>query len=226
MYSFQIGSRAPAHGRSERAAVPRIVYWVGLSSLLADISAESVASALPVFLFTVLQLSPLAVGFLDGLYQGGAALVSVVAAYFADRRRNNRGIALLGYALSAVSRLGLIASGSLGLLVAMVSLCIDRVGKGIRTAPRDAIIAGHTPPAAMGAAFGVHRALDAVGAFVGPLVGAALLWLMPGRFEGLFWASFVFGVVGVLVFRARATEPRVAPTQPNVAPPRRACARC
>ena len=218
MYSFQIGSRAPAgqtHGRIDRTAVPRVVFWIGLSSLLADISAESVASALPVFLFSVLQLSPLEVGFLDGLYQGGAALVSVMAAYFADRRRNNRGIALLGYALSTISRLGLIASGSLGLLVAMVALCIDRVGKGIRTAPRDAIIAGHTLPSAMGAAFGVHRALDAVGAFVGPLVGAALLWLMPGHFEGLFWASFVFGVLGVLVFRARATEPCIAPTQPD-----------
>jgi len=192
--------------------IPAVVYWIGLSSLLADISAESVASALPVFLYSILQLSPLQVGFLDGLYQGGAALVRVAAAYVADRRRDNRGVAFLGYALSALSRIGFLFSGSAGLLLAMVSLCMDRVGKGIRTAPRDALIAGHSRPEQLGAAFGVHRAMDAVGAFVGPLLGAAILWWLPFGFDWLFAASLVFGVAGLVVFRAQVTEPRAPAT--------------
>ncbi len=204
MYQFDIRRRRPG---VTPPRIPTVVYWVGLCSLLADISAEAVASALPIFLFTALQLSPLEVGFLDGLYQGGASIVRVISAYVADKRRSNRAVALLGYAMSAVSRIGFLLSGSLGLLVAMVSLCIDRVGKGIRTAPRDAIIAGHTEPASVSAAFGVHRSMDAVGALVGPLLGAAILWLMPMRFDMLFAVSLGFGVLAVGVFATRVTEP-------------------
>src|SRR5450755_3231748 len=157
MYSFEVAAylKSAAARRSGEGVtgVPRIVYWVGLSSLLADVSAEIVASSLPVFLFTILQFSPLQVGFLDGLYQGGAALVAIAAAFFADQRRRNRGVAFAGYALSCVSRVGLLLSASIGMLAAVVSLSMDRVGKGIRTAPRDAIIAGHTPAQSMSAAF-------------------------------------------------------------------------
>src|ERR1700754_1428866 len=102
MYSFDVGTRSSSQPAS-KAAVPKVVYWIGLSSLLADISSEMVASALPVFLFSVLQLSPLQVGFIDGLYQGGAAVVRVVAGYIADRRQSNRIVALLGYGLAVVS---------------------------------------------------------------------------------------------------------------------------
>jgi MFS family permease len=214
MYTFEIGACAQPAAIEEIASprpIPRVVYWIGLSSLLADISSEAVASALPVFLFSVLQLSPLETGFLDGLYQGGAALVRVVAGYIADRRRHNRAVAFLGYALSVASRVGLMLSVSFGMLLALLSLLLDRIGKGIRTAPRDAIIAGHTPPESLGAAFGVHRSMDAAGALIGPLLGAALLWWFPFRFDWLFGVSLFFGIAGLVVFGTRVLEP-VRPT--------------
>ena len=211
MYSFEVAaylkSRTAPPAGGAVVAVPRVVYWIGLSSLLADVSAEIVASALPIFLFSVLQFSPLQVGFLDGLYQGGAALVSVFAAYIADRGRRNRLVALTGYALSCVSRVGLLLSANLGMLAAVLSLSMDRVGKGIRTAPRDAIIAGHTPAQSMGAAFGVHRSMDAVGAFIGPLLGAGLLWWSPQNYEWLFWVSILFGAAGLVVFKTKVHQP-------------------
>ncbi len=218
MYSFQTGQRAPGAllARGRRAAVPRVVWWVGLSSLLADVSAESVTTALPIFLFTFLGLSPGQLGVLDGLYQGGASVAGIVAGYLADRRGSNRMVALLGYALSALSRIGLLLGAGTGLLAPLASLCVDRVGKGIRTAPRDTIIAGHTAPEALGAAFGVHRSMDAAGALLGPLVGGCVLWLMPDRYDLLFGISFVFGVAGVLVFHARVPEPaRPSSDAPN-----------
>jgi MFS family permease len=213
MYSFEVASylksTAASAAAGPKAPVPRVVYWIGLSSLLADVSAEIVASALPIFLFSVLQFSPLQVGLLDGLYQGGAALVSVMAAYIADRRRRNRLVAFTGYALSCVSRVGLLLSANFGMLAAVLSLSMDRVGKGIRTAPRDAIIAAHTPAQSMGAAFGVHRSMDAVGAFVGPLLGAGLLWWSPERYEWIFVASILFGAAGLVVFKTKVREPIV-----------------
>ena len=132
--------------------------------------------------------------------------MSVAAAYLADRGRRNRAVALVGYALSTVSRLGLILSTGLGLLMAIFSLSIDRLGKGIRTAPRDAIIASHSDATNMAASFGVHRALDAGGAFVGPLLGAGLLWLWPSDFDTLLLCSLVFGLLGLLAFWLKVHE--------------------
>ncbi len=198
---------APRTASVRAASLPRVVWWIGLSSLLADVSAESVASALPVFLLAVLQLSPLEVGVLDGVYQGGAALVRVAAGAVADRRHANHRVALLGYGLSVLSRVGFLLAGAAGLLLALASLCMDRIGKGIRTAPRDALIAGHVPRAQLGAAFGLHRAMDAGGALAGPLLGAALLaWPAGGGYIGLFAASALAGAAGWLVFRARVPE--------------------
>lgn len=219
MYSFEVrrrslGSAPQLKGTSDEARrVPQVVYWIGLSSLLADISAESVATALPIFLYSALQLSPLQVGFLDGLYQGGAALVRVAAGHLADTRYSNKAVAMTGYVLSMIARLALLLGGQLGMLFALLGLCLDRVGKGIRTAPRDAIIAGHANRSNLGAAFGVHRSLDAVGALVGPLVAAGMLWWLPFRFDWLFAASFAFAASGIWIFRKRVAEqPRSAAT--------------
>lgn len=180
--------------------VPNVVYWIGLTSLLTDISAEMIASTLPVFLFSVLALSPLQVGFLDGVYHGITALVRVFAGYWADSRAGNRVVALTGYALSALARIAILVGASFGAIFALVGLLMDRLGKGIRTAPRDALIAAHTPAAQQGAAFGVHRTMDAVGAFVGPLLAAALLWWRPLGFEWLIAVSLGFALAGVLSF--------------------------
>jgi len=206
MYQFQLPARAkPLEGAAERTfAVPPIVYGIGVSSMLADVSAEMVVSVLPMYLFGVLQLSPLLVGLLDGVYQGGAALVRLLAAMLADGRFGARRVALWGYGLSALSRL-LLASCAIpglmtGLLGAMAALLADRVGKGIRTAPRDALIAQSVPRDHLGLAFGVHRRLDAAGALLGPLLAGALLWLLPMRFEVVFLVSAVVALPGMVVF--------------------------
>ena len=224
MYSFDL-----KHGTSSKKdddqpldpseRVPAVVYWVGMSSLLADVSAEMLASVLPVFLYSVLQLPPLQVGFFDGLYQGAAALVRVLAGYVADKRRSNKAVALVGYALSFLARIGLLLSTSLGLVFALGSLLADRIGKGIRTAPRDAIIAGHAPARSMAAAFGVHRSMDAVGAFVGPLIAAALLWWRPFDTTWLFAASLFFAGAGLMVFQMRVTDPVISSVLVDVASP-------
>jgi MFS family permease len=212
MYQVESSRAAASADKSARARVPPVVYWIGLTSLLTDIATEMIASTLPVFMFSVLLLSPLQVGFLDGLYQGGAALIRVWAGYVADKRRDNKGVAFLGYLLSVLARVGLLLSASAGMLLAAVSLFADRIGKGIRTAPRDALIAGHTPSDAIGAAFGIHRSMDAVGAMIGPLLAAALLWWRPQGFDLIFALSIGFGLLGLFVLWRFVTEPPLAPT--------------
>jgi MFS family permease len=199
-----------------RSDVPRVVYWIGLTSLLTDISAEMIASTLPLFLFSVLALSPLQVGFLDGIYHGATALVRVFAGHWADTRVGNRFVALLGYSLSAFARIAILMGVVFGSVFALGGLLLDRIGKGIRTAPRDALIAAHTPMQTHGAAFGVHRTMDAVGAFAGPLVAAALLWWQPMGYEWLIAVSLGFAIAGVFIFwwtvpNAEAEEGAITP---------------
>ncbi len=117
-----------------RSATPRVVYWIGLTSMLTDISTEMIASTLPVFMFSILNLSPLQVGFMDGLYQGAAAIVRVAAGYIADARQSNRLIAFLGYLLSFIARIGFLFASMGGMLVVLGGLLADRIGKGIRSA--------------------------------------------------------------------------------------------
>ncbi|WP_374562887.1 MFS transporter [Ideonella sp.] len=220
MYQFQLPARAKTAERATDRpfALPAIVYGIGVSSLLADVSAEMVVSVLPMYLFGVLQLSPLMVGFLDGIYQGGAALARIAAAMLSDGRFGARRVALSGYGLSALSRL-LLASCTIpalmtGFLGAMAALVADRLGKGIRTAPRDALIAESVPREHLGLAFGVHRRLDAAGALLGPLLAAAILWWLPMRFEVVFLAAAAVSLPGMLVFwratAARKHQPAVA----------------
>lgn len=197
-----LGSRAVSS-----TATPRVIYWIGLTSMLTDISSEMIASILPVFMFSVLNLAPLQVGFIDGIYQGAAAVVRVAAGYLADARQNNRVVAFAGYFLSALARIGFLLSGVAGMLVLMLSLLADRLGKGVRTAPRDALIAGHVLPALRAQAFGVHRTMDAVGAFAGPLLAAGILWLRPEGYVLLFGVSLGFAVLGLIAFWWNVPEP-------------------
>ena len=191
--------RAPVLAPGTRPRVTRTVVLLGTVSMLTDISSEMVASVLPIYLFTVLRLSPLEFGVVDGLFNGSAALVRLIFAHWADRTRQHKRIAFLGYALSALSRLGLFIAGLGGWISVAIVLLLDRIGKGIRTAPRDAMIAQASDPASVGAAFGVHRALDAVGALIGPLIATALLLAWPGRFDAVFAVSVVFALAGLYV---------------------------
>jgi MFS family permease len=201
-----------------RGAVSRNVVNLGLTSLFTDISSEMVSTALPLYLVFFLRFTPLQFGMLDGLYQGGAALIRLVGGVAADRSQRYKEVAGLGYGLSALSKIGLLfgSAGGPGLLA--VSLFVDRTGKGIRTAPRDALISLSSQPANLGTSFAVHRTLDTCGAMLGPLLGFALLALIPNGFDVIFVTSLCIALVGLGVLAlfvenrspARAPEPRPA----------------
>ena len=166
--------------------------------MFTDISSEMVAAALPLYLVFGLGLTPLQFGLIDGIQQGAAALVRVAGGFAGDRWRRHKEVATLGYGLSAISRLGFpLAGGALTSLSAVVM--VDRVGKGIRTAPRDAMISLSSRTEDLATAFSVHRAMDTAGAMLGPVVAFAVLALAPGGFDAVFVVSFCFAVVGLAI---------------------------
>lgn len=188
----------------------RNILFLGLTSFFTDISSEMVATVLPLYIIFALQLSPLQYGVIDGLYQGAAVLVRLAGGILADRWQRYKAVAVIGYGLSAICRLGLLFFGVSWSAVAALVM-VDRTGKGIRTAPRDALIALSSRPAELATAFGVHRAFDTAGAMIGPLVAFLLLSLAPGAFDAIFVVSFCFALVGlgVLAFfvENRSAEP-------------------
>jgi MFS family permease len=179
--------------------VSPVVWSLGFTSLLTDVSTEMVNSALPVYLVLHLHLSPLQYGVIDGLYNGLAvALLSIAAGLMADRWGRHKEVAGFGYALSALCKVLLLATaGTWGWIAAVVGL--DRAGKGVRSAPRDALISFNTPRHALASAFAVHRGLDAGGALLGPVIAFMLLARIPGAFDVLWMTSFVFAVLGIAV---------------------------
>ncbi|WP_405853019.1 MFS transporter [Streptomyces sp. NBC_00090] len=200
MYLATTGRRGapPAPSRGGRR-VPGTVLALGAVSLVTDVSSEMVTAVLPLYLVVGLGLSPLQFGLLDGVSTGATALVRILGGATADRGGRHKQVAGLGYALSACSRLGLLlAGGSAGGIAA--ALATDRLGKGVRTAPRDALITLHSPPEELGRAFGTHRAMDTTGALLGPLAAFALLWATAEAYEAVFAVSFCVGVFGVLLW--------------------------
>ncbi|MGW5731909.1 MULTISPECIES: MFS transporter [Streptomyces] len=191
--------RAKAKAARGRVAGPVIA--LGAVSLVTDISSEMVTAVLPLYFVLQLGLSPLQFGFLDGLYNGVTALVRLLGGYAADRGGRHKLVAGGGYALSALSRLGLLLAGSATAGIG-AALAADRIGKGVRTAPRDALISLSSPPDALGRAFGVHRAMDTTGALLGPLAAFALLWATADAYDAVFVVSFCFGLLGVLMLVA------------------------
>jgi MFS family permease len=178
--------------------VSRVVVLLGLTSLFTDISSEMVAAVLPLYLVYTLGLTPFQFGIVDGVYQGAAALVRLGGGFAADRWQRHKEVAAFGYGLSAVCKLALLAVGSAWTALTAVVL-LDRSGKGIRTAPRDALISLNAPRPQLGAAFGVHRALDTTGAVLGPVVAFGLLMLVPLGFDTIFVTSFCFALVGLAI---------------------------
>ncbi|MEV6343183.1 MFS transporter [Actinoplanes sp. NPDC051851] len=188
--------KAPEAGNAARR-VSTTVVLLGVVSLLTDISSESVSSILPLYLTAAVGLSPMAYGFLDGVYQGVSAFVRLAGGYAADRGGHPKWVAVLGYGASAVSRLAMLPAAGFAAITAVVT--VDRLGKGLRTAPRDSLIAASSDPKMLGRAFGVHRALDTVGAAIGPLVAFALLASVPGSYDSIWVVSFAVAAVGVAV---------------------------
>jgi MFS family permease len=188
--------------------VSPVVWKLGWTSFLTDISPEIVNSVLPVYLVIHLHLSPLQYGAIDGVYNGLAViLVSLAAGLTADRSKRHKEVALTGYGFSAICKLLLLAAGGVwGWLIFITGL--DRIGKGIRTAPRDALISLNTPPHLMASAFAVHRALDAGGALLGPIIAFILLAQMPGAFDVLWVTSFLFAILGVAALWLYVPRPK------------------
>jgi MFS family permease len=195
-----------------RTGVNRTVLFLGLTSLFTDLSSEMVATILPVYLVFTLGFSPLQFGLFDGLYQGAAALVRVASGIVGDRWRRHKEVAVIGYGLSAITRIGFLFAGKAAPVIGAL-IVADRTGKGIRTAPRDALISLSTPPERLGTAFGVHRALDTMGAMLGPLLAFGLLYLAPGGYDAVFVVSFLFALVGlsILLLFVENQRPETAP---------------
>jgi MFS family permease len=201
--------------------VGRTVVLLGLTSLLTDISSEMVVTVLPLYLVYVGGFSPLAFGLIDGIYNGATAIVRLASGFAGDRWQRHKEVAATGYGLSALCKLGLLSVGTAVTAIGAVVL-LDRTGKGIRTAPRDAMISLSTPKEQLGTAFGVHRAMDTTGAMIGPLLAFGILALAPLAFHSIFLVSFCIAVLGlavlVLFVRPRAPEgaeagkPAVQPT--------------
>jgi MFS family permease len=184
-------------GRRAAGRVATTVLLLGLVSLLTDVSSEMVVAVLPLYLTTQVGLGYLAYGFVDGVYQGTSALVRISGGYVGDRWGRPKWVAAVGYGVSALSRIAMLPAHGFAAITAVIAT--DRLGKGLRTAPRDALIADASDPKTLGRAFGVHRALDTTGAALGPLAAFALLSAVPGDFHSIFVVSFAFAIVGVAV---------------------------
>ncbi|MEU6864704.1 MFS transporter [Streptomyces sp. NPDC046876] len=185
----------PAPGR--RRAVAPAVLALGTVSLITDVSSEMVTAVLPLYLVAGLGLSPLGFGALDGVYNGVSSLVQLTGGHLADRVRNHKLIAGIGYGLSALCKPLLLLAHGLGPIGLVLAL--ERTGKGLRTAPRDALISLSTPAALQGRAFGVHRAMDTAGALLGPLAAFFILNAAVGGYDAVFGVSTCVAVLGVLV---------------------------
>jgi MFS family permease len=220
MYPSLKDLRGPRSDRSTtgvvrwwRPVVTANVGFLGLTSLFTDISSEMVNSVVPLFLAFQLRFTHFEFGIFNGAYQGLAAFAALAGAAVADRSRRYKEVAGVGYGVSAGSRIGLVVARhawvpATGLLYA------DRAAKGARTAPRDTLVSLSAVPGHLGEAFGVHRAMDTVGALAGPLVAFALLSAAPGAYGTIFAASFWIALVGlaVLILFVENRRPVIAST--------------
>jgi MFS family permease len=214
VYPFDARALRGPRGETSRGAVAPTVYALGLTSLLTDVASEMVTAVLPLYLLMVLQLSPMQMGAIDALYHGAAAVARLAGGWLADRLQRYKAVAAAGYGLSALCKLGWLAAGSSWAALSLV-MAADRIGKGIRTAPRDAMISLATDARHAGLAFGVHRTFDSVGAMAGPLLAFALLALLPQGFDVIFVVAFFIALTGLAALLLLVREPAHAHTHAN-----------
>ncbi len=188
-----------------KQSIPRPIWALGFVSLLMDASSEAIHSLLPVFVVVTLGASPIALGLLEGIAEATAAVLKAFSGVISDRMARRKPLAVAGYGLSALSKPLFAIAGSLGLV--FTARIIDRVGKGIRGAPRDALVADLSPDAIRGACYGLRQALDTVGAFAGPLLAMALMALFAGDIRTVFWVSTVPALICVAVLVKGVQEP-------------------
>lgn len=195
--------------------IPSGIWVLGFVSLLMDISSEMIHSLLPLFMVTILGASTMAVGLVEGLAESLALVVKVFSGTLSDYLGKRKGLALFGYALGAFTKpLFAVASG-VGLV--LTARLLDKVGKGVRGAPRDAMVADIAPPQLRGAAFGLRQSLDTVGAFFGPLLAVGLMLLWANDFRAVFWVAVLPGLMAValLLFGIHEPEHRQTSTGRN-----------
>jgi MFS family permease len=186
-------------------ALPAGIWALGFVSLLMDVSSEMIHALLPIYLVTGLGASAIAVGLIEGVAEATAAITKVFSGAISDWLGKRKLLAIIGYGLAAVTKPIFPLADSLGWLVA--ARFIDRIGKGIRGAPRDALVADIAPPSQRGAAFGLRQSLDTVGAFLGPALAVLLMWLTANNFQAVFWVAVLPAIACVVVLIVFVKEP-------------------
>ena len=200
--------------------LPPGIWVLGFVSLLMDISSEMIHSLLPIFMVTVLGTSVFVVGLIEGAAEATALIVKVFSGVLSDYWGKRKPLAILGYGLGALSKPLFALANSTGFI--LTARLLDRVGKGIRGAPRDALVADLAPPELRGAAFGLRQSLDTVGAFVGPLLAVGLMLLWANDFRAVFWAATVPAFLCVMLLIAGVREPERPPLAVRLNPVSRA----
>ena len=197
--------------------VPAGVWALGFVSMLMDVSSEMIHALLPIYLVTVLGTSALTVGIIEGIAEATASIIKIFSGALSDWLGKRKFLAVLGYGLAAFTKPIFPLASTVGWLVA--ARFIDRVGKGIRGAPRDALIADITPSHLRGASFGLRQSLDTIGAFIGPLIAIVLMWLTADDFTAVFWIAVIpaFVSLGLIMFAVR--EPPRPPELRKVSSP-------
>lgn len=176
--------------------VPRTVWALGLVSLFMDLSSEIIHALLPLFLTTTLGVSIVMVGLIDGIAEATASISKVFSGYISDRMDRRKPLILLGYSLGALSKPLFALAGSAPIVLG--ARFADRIGKGLRGAPRDALVADVTPEAIRGRAFGLRQSLDTIGAFAGPLLAMVLMVAFANDIRSVFWIAVIPAALAVL----------------------------
>lgn len=186
--------------------IPKGVWVLGGVSLLMDVSSEMIHSLLPLFMATTLGASVIVIGLIEGLAEATALMIKVFSGVLSDYLGKRKGLALLGYGMGALSKPLFALASSAGVIFG--ARMIDRVGKGIRGAPRDALVADVTPPEIRGAAFGLRQSLDTIGAFLGPLLAVGLMLLWNNDFQSIFWIAVIPGALAIVLLYFGLDEPK------------------
>ena len=207
---MSLSSFLPAQARK----IPRGIWALGFVSLLMDVSSEMIHALLPIYLVTVLGASFADVGLIEGIAEATAAITKIFSGALSDWLGRRKLLAAAGYGLAALTKPIFPLASSLGWVVA--ARFIDRIGKGVRGAPRDALIADLSPPELRGASFGLRQSLDTVGAFIGPLIAIGLMAVTANAFRAVFWVAVLPGFLAVALLVAVVKEPERAPVQRKV----------
>lgn len=189
----------------DKSRMPAGIWVLGLVSMLMDISSEMIHSLLPLFMVTTLGASALVVGLIEGLAEATALIVKIFSGALSDYLGRRKGLALFGYALGALTKPLFALAPTVG--VVLGARLLDRVGKGVRGAPRDALVADIAPEGMRGAAFGLRQSLDTVGAFLGPLLAVGLMLLWANDFRAVFWVAVIPGMLAVALLFFGVHEP-------------------